>query len=218
MEIQCAHWVEEQRGLRGTTRDAFAKVLSFRSKMVDKKHNGNQIEEGKLVPPPPRRRTTGVLKPFQKSSIRRVDTDLIMVDPTGRISRRVSTRDPPPDIIYQPESPIAEEQPGSPHMIFDSPKSQPTEFIDSKLGNVKAENGNSSASMLGNSPTTPVSTRPGDAAPATPRMVGFNVPMQSYATGASAAQHHTGNLRQRTHSAGIPRTRTFTEIDISVYS
>lgn len=234
MATQCAHWVAEQRGLR----KVFSEVLTMRSKTTDVKPTSSQVEQGKRVPPP-RRRTTGVIKPFQKSSIRRVDTELRMVDPSGQISRRV-TRDDLPDIVYQPATraqtlvqpadfayqPDSPSQEGQQPIIFDSPRSQPAELVEGKLGDGRMGNGTSSPPLLTNSPITPVSARPadaaplslvstraGDTAPSTPRIVEFNVPMQTYATGTSAGQPRHGTLRQRGQSMG-PRNRTFTEIDI----
>jgi hypothetical protein len=212
MASQCAHWVEEQQGLRASTRDVISKVLPFKSKTADEISYNNQIERG-AAKPSPNRSATGILKPFHKSSIRRVDTEPRKINPSGHISERVNTLKSPSEIVYEVDNASRQEEGHSPHLVFDSPKNRPAEFTDSKIGDQNLENVDtfpipSTSHAL--SQLSPSISRPEGSA-----RVGF-VPSQSFSTGVSATQR-TRNLRQRGATTDIPLTRTFTEIDISLY-
>jgi hypothetical protein len=216
MASQCTHWVEEQRGLRANARDAIAKVLSFKSKTVDETSRSNQIEQG-APRPPPRRSTTGVIKPFHKSCIRRLDTEPRMINPSGRISEQVGAREVSPEIVCEVDNASLQEEPSSPLPGSDLPKSQPAEFTngDNKIRDLLPENRSTSAPLPASDPPPPLTFPQLSPSISRPGLVGF-APFQSFATGVSDNQR-AGNLRQRGVTTSIPRTRTFTEIDISAY-
>jgi len=220
MASQCAHWAEEQRSLRENAQNLLARVLSSKSRTVDERSRSNQTEQVSPTPRP-RRDTVGVLKPFHKSSIRRLDTEPRMVNPVGRLSSRVASREPPPEIIYGASKEDSQQgQSISPEQISDSPKGTPEELVDAKTEDIKPENGTftpvpavnmAPPVRLTNLP--PSISRRGEGAP---RVVEFGLPSRrSTVEEISTAQPRIGSLRQRGPNASLPRTRTFTEIDIS---
>jgi hypothetical protein len=213
MASQCAHWVEEKLGLRASAQGVISKVLPFKSRTADDETSySNQIEKG-ASKTSPGRSATGVIKPFHKGNIRRVDTEPKIINPSGRISERVNTRESPSEVVHEVDNASQQEEGHSPLPVFDSPKNQVAGFADSKIGGQNPENGETS-------PIPPTSDALPQLSPSTSRpegstRVGF-IPSPSFSTGVSATQR-TGNLRQRGATTDIPLTRTFTEIDISLY-
>lgn len=214
MASQCAHWVEEQRGLRASAQDMISKVLPFKGRTADETSHSNQIEQG-VSKTPRSRRATGIIKPFNKSSIRRVDTEPKMINPSGRFSERVNTRESPSEMANQVDNVSQQEEGHSPLPVFDFPKNQPAEFTHTKIEDQKLENGDTPSVPPTSDPLGFTQLSPSISRPEGSTRVGF-VLSPSVSTGVSVPQR-TGHLRQRRAATDIPLTRTFTEIDISLY-
>lgn len=225
---QCAHWVAQRRSLASRARSALAGVR--RKTMHDPPTKsfatGDMQEKGTpptVVPAPsttptsagedaprrtPSRAATGMIVPFRKYSIRRVDTELKLVDPSGRISRGqtlqavpqegTDARTPNPQSFFHtippsPDREVGDQEPVAPTEVFDSPRSNAIDIDDSKLhldkdGNMRADEG---LPTTGNTPVSPALS-----SPAPPVFVTSPLSMQTFPSAISASEMGKSTPRQ----------------------
>jgi hypothetical protein len=225
--------MQDKRISSRSIRSMLASTLpSFRSKtLTEAEPQDSKTEEGKQRVPT--RRSTGTVTPFRRGTIRRVDTELKRVDPSGRISREPSMQQPPPEIFFEP----TEEFNGShdnmkdaPPVLVESPKSAPAALEDGRQS-ILSEDVNAQEEWK--EPISTVSPSPGDALvasppvepsalPATPlrspRMVGFDVPKPANTPNPlELSRTRTSNLRQRRRASAPQRSKTWSEIEIRAF-
>jgi hypothetical protein len=227
LAAQCAHYLAEQRGFRGVTKAAITVVLPrFLSKSGKEVISAN-FEEGEKHTVNfnrHRRATTGTLVPFRGLSIRRVDTELRKVDPSGNISREV-THKSPPEILYQ----SADEETASPSRLVDSPRPtlQQLHHENQSTHDAKTDD-NHPVGSLRPSPLsrhveasglglTTDSSTPTGSPRVSARAVEFDIPETTTIPSVVNGMPRADTLRQRrvTSIGRMPqRDFTYTEIDI----
>ncbi|PVF97493.1 TrkH-domain-containing protein [Serendipita vermifera] len=229
LAYQCSKWMQEKRIFSRSTRSILASTLpSFLSKTLTEPDSSmSKTEQGQKSTPP--RSSTGNIKAFRRETIRRVDTELKRVDPSGRISREPSVQQLPPEIFFEPmgESIGSEENvKEAPPVLVESPRSVPAVLEDGSRSILSEDPTAQEAwkdlasdvsppvgDILVSSPSAEPSA-PLDTQVRSPRVVDFNVPNPTNATNNSG-QNRNNNIRRRRIATTPPeRKKTWSEIDI----
>jgi hypothetical protein len=163
------------------------------------------------------RSSTGAITPFRRGIIRRVDTELKKVDPSGRISREPTQQSLPDVSLVSMKEP--KNTGNAPPLIKDTSKA-PTGLEskrpDTKTGYTSTTPGEVLTLADGQVDFAGVSqTALPDTPPRTPRLVGFDLPTVTIASSIQEiTQPRSSNLRQRRTISAPQRSMTWSEIDI----
>ncbi|PVF97492.1 TrkH-domain-containing protein [Serendipita vermifera] len=220
---QCSEWIEKHR--RPPMRDTPATPVSGsgRDPLTEPGVDISRMERG--MPRTLSRSSTGAITPFRRGIIRRVDTALQKVDPSGRISQEPMQLRSPTDSSFG----VREEPKGGDHTVPSMTDDSRAAIADldeenlpndsrSRTQNEWRPNNLEISSVSAGDQMRITSVDPAtlsDTPPRTPRFVGFDLPTVTISSSIhDTTQHRSSNLRQRRTISVPQRSITWSEIDI----